>query len=164
MTFKWNSQQPLFQSVTMFMWLTQDRVCAFRGPASCPEITPRFMKSATRLSASALWFAAVGSVLPGERRGRKAAALLSPFPSLCVHPALSGKDIKSLKRLQAAFKIGARPSSSGSVSQDANFSQVLIFFFKDEKNLQVSCPVQGRPTISEDQSGKLTTNISKVIY
>lgn len=131
MTFKWNSQQPLFQSVTMFMWLTQERVCAFRGPASCPEITPRFMKSATHSSGSALWFAraAVSSVLPGKRRGRKAAALVSPFPSPCVHPALSGNDIKSLKRLQAAFNVGARPNSSGSVSQDANFSQVLIFFF-----------------------------------
>lgn len=75
--------------------------------------------------------AAVSSVLLGEQRGRKAAALVSPFPSLCVHPALSGNDIKSLKRLQAAFKVGARPNSSGSVAQDANFSQVLI-----KKNLK----------------------------
>lgn len=53
-------------------------------------------------------------------------APVSPVSMLSVRSASSGNDIKSLKRLQAAFKVGARPIFSGTVALDANFSKVLI--------------------------------------
>lgn len=117
------------------------RVCV-QGPVGVSRSHQDVRKSATHLmeiSSPSFAQAAVSSALPGERRGRRMAALVSPFALLCLHPALSGNDIKSLKRLQAAFKVGARPNSPGPGCK------FFTSINKKKMKKELSCPVHGRP-------------------